>query len=193
MKHLFVSTFACLTVILNLLFASPAQAQPLVMVSFPGLPVAEATESAVDFIKKLEAEVLPQLESILTPEQRDQFKSAIADGTSFRKAFKSLTLTPDQKTQLGALLKSLPKKDAFASLTPAQKKQLFMKKKELFMPTPEELGEKISAGMKMGQEKAGKFMSGESGSSFMPSPADIVAKITAKMKMMQQKFQSTTE
>jgi Spy/CpxP family protein refolding chaperone len=193
MKRLFVSAFACLMVLLNWFSANPVQAQPLGMVSFPGLPIAEAVEGTIDFIKQLEAEVLPQLESILTPEQRDQFKSAVADGTSFRKAFKSLTLTPDQKSQLGTLLKSLPKKDAFASLTPDQKKQLFMKKKELFTPTPEEIGEKISAGIKVGQEKAGEFAAGASKNAFKPSPADIVAKITEKMKMMQTKFQPAVE
>ena len=72
----------------------------------------------------------------------------MGEGTAFRKAFKSLTLTPEQKTQLKAVFKDLPKKDAFASLTPEQKKELFLKKKQMFMPTPEEITEKINAGMK---------------------------------------------
>ncbi len=104
--------------------------------------------SSKNWLAQLEEEILPQLESIFTLEQREQFKVSIANGTSFCKAFKSLTLTPDQKTQLKTLLKSVSKKDALASLTLAQKQQLFMKKKKMFMPTSDEIADRINAGMK---------------------------------------------
>ncbi len=61
--------------------------------------------------------------------------------TSIRKAFKSAMLTPDQKTKLATVFKSLPQKDFFTSLTPEQKKQLFLKKKDLFIPTADEINE----------------------------------------------------
>lgn len=189
MKRLLISVCACAIFLANFVIANVAQASPLSAFSLPELPIAEVTEQPLDLIKKLEAEVLPEIEKIFSPEQLEKFRTSVAEGTSFRKAFKSLTLTPEQKTQLGSLLKSLPKKDAFASLTPDQKKQLFLKKKEMFKPTPEEIGEKISAGMKLAQEKGGSFAVGKEKSAFIPSPADIVAKITEKMKMAQGKAQ----
>lgn len=137
MKRILISSFACIMVLLNLVVAGAAQAQPLSAISFSVPNVALTGQN--DVLEQLKKDVLPQLESILTPEQRQQFKTAVADGTSFRKAFKSLSLNPDQKAKLGTLFKSLPKKDIFTSLTPEQKKQLFMNKKELFMPTPEEI------------------------------------------------------
>jgi hypothetical protein len=71
-----------------------------------------------------------------------------------------------------AVFKAIPKKDIFATLTPAQKKQLFLKNKQLFIPTAEEIGDKITAGMKMGKDK----------SPLAPSSESIVEKIKAKMK-----------
>jgi len=144
MKRRLVSLFACLMVLLNLGVAGAAQAQPLTTISLLSLQRIEPTEQQQELLKQLETNILPQVESILNPEQRERFKTAISDGTSFRKAFKSLSLTSEQKAELGKVFKSLPKKDIFTSLTPAQKQQLFMSKKEIFIPTPEEIGEKIN-------------------------------------------------
>jgi hypothetical protein len=105
------------------------------------------TQSDPDLMVELENEVLPQLESIFTSEQLEQFKTDVTSGMTFRKAFKALTLNPTQKTQLKTMLKSISKKDAFASLTPAQKKQLFLKQKAIFQPTSEEIIDKINTGM----------------------------------------------
>jgi hypothetical protein len=179
MKRLFVSIVACFMVLLSLTAAGGAQAQPLSAISLPGLQNFVPTEQQKELLTQLEAEVLPQIDTILSPEQQEQFKTAIADGTSFRKAFKSLALTSDQKAKLGALLKTLPKKDIFASLTPEQKKQFFTKKKEMFMPTPEEIGDKISEKMKLAKDKAGTFTS---------TPEDISDKITEKIKMGKSKM-----
>ena len=148
MKRKLVTIFACLMVLLNLVAIDVAQAQSLMEISLPGLQNIKLAEPQVDLKKQLETDILPQLESILTSEQCDQFKSEISEGSSLRKAFKSMSLTPDQKDKLADVFKSLPKKDVFATLTPEQKKALFMKKKELFMPTPEEISEKINEMMK---------------------------------------------
>ena len=179
MRRLLISAFACAIVVLGFLSVGAAQAGSIVGISFPTLHFAEVaaeTATAKDLMTQLETEVLPQLENILSPEQRETFKTSVADGTSFRKAFKSLTLTPGQKAQLKTLLKSMPKQDAFASLTPDQKKKLFMKNKELFIPTPEEITEKISAGMK---KKEG----------LIPTPEEIGEKINAGMKAAKAKME----
>lgn len=150
MKRILVSIFACAIIVFNLVVAGIAQAQPITAISFPSLQLAKLTEptETKDLMTLLETEIIPRIENVLTPAQREQFKTAVGEGTPFRKAFKSLMLTPEQKTQLKAVFKDLPKKDAFASLTPEQKQELFLKKKEMFMPTPEEITEKINAGMK---------------------------------------------
>ena len=148
----------------------------------PAAPVAEVaapkpTDEATNLLTKLETEIIPQIESVLTPEQQAEFATKVAAGTSFRKAFKAVTLTPAQKTKLSAVFKAIPKKDIFATLTPAQKKQLFLKNKQLFIPTAEEIGDKITAGMKMAKDKSPLAQSSES----------IVEKIKAKMKAAEAK------
>jgi Spy/CpxP family protein refolding chaperone len=101
---------------------------------------ATVVETGVDAIDQLKTTILPQIQNILTPEQQKQLETTvISDKGSIRKAFKSLMLTPDQKTKLAAVFKSLPKKEIFTAMTPAQKRQFFMTKKEIFLPTPEEI------------------------------------------------------
>lgn len=140
MKRLLVSIFACLIVLLNLVVASTAQAQSLTAAS-PSATV-EQSKAREEVTEKLKTQLLPELESILTPEQRDALESAVVEEKmSLRKAFKSMALSSDQKTKLAAVFKSLPKKDFLNSLTPEQKKEFFMKKKEMFIPTAEEIAE----------------------------------------------------
>lgn len=142
MKRLLMSIFACLIVLLNLVVASTAQAQSLIAASSISSATVEQTKPQEDIIEKVKTQFLPQIESILTPEQSVQLESAVVEEkTSLRKAFKSIMLTPDQKTKLATVFKSLPKKDFFASLTPEEKKQFFMKKKEMFMPAADEIAD----------------------------------------------------
>jgi Spy/CpxP family protein refolding chaperone len=133
-------------VLLSLAITNPAQAQLMANVAVAS-EVAAATETVQDWLTQLEKDVLPKLETILSPEQQKQFKSFIGEGRSFRKTFKSLTLTPQQKTQIKDLLSRLPKKDAFASLTLEQKKRMFLKRQEMFKPTPADITGKINQGM----------------------------------------------
>lgn len=175
MKRIFVPLLVTLMLVCNLIFTIPAQANSFLATT--SSTAATPTKSQEEFLEQLKTQLLPQIESILTPEQRDQVATAMAEGkTSLRKVFKSITLTPEQKTKLAAIFKSSPAKDAFASMTPEQKKQLFMKKKEFFMPTPEEISEKISAGM-------------EKKSAFMPSPEEISQKISDGLKMIKSKLE----
>lgn len=147
MKRRLLSLIVCVMLLLNLAIR-PLHAQSLSLVIPPLYLADAATSSPNDLITQLETKILPELEKILFPDQIEQFKTSVANGSSFRKAFKSLMLKPEQKTQLKSLLSSMTKKDAFASLTPEQKKQLFLKKKEMFMPTSEEITDKINADMK---------------------------------------------
>ncbi|MFM7426644.1 MAG: hypothetical protein ACKO7W_16895 [Elainella sp.] len=168
MIRILVVLFACLVVVANLFGAGAAQAQPLLQFSFPGLNQIELTPEQRAAVNQLEDEIIPQIESLLRPDQLDDFKAQLDEGKSFRKAFKSLTLTPEQKTALASLIKSLPKSDAFATLTSDQKRAYFLSRKSLFKPTAEEIVAKIKAG---GKEEGG-----------MPSLEEITEKIKAGMK-----------
>lgn len=64
-----------------------------------------------------------QMNNILTPEQREQLKTAMQNRQGKRNAFDSLNLTDDQKTQLRAIRES-KKTQMEAVLTDEQKQQL---------------------------------------------------------------------
>jgi peptidoglycan hydrolase CwlO-like protein len=141
MKRFLVSILVCLIVLFSVtpsVHAATLSSIPSVATSVM-LGVEQAQE---DVMEQLKEKVLPQIQKILTPEQQEQLEDAIVEGkSSMRKAFKSLTLTPEQKTKLATVFKSLPKKEMFTAMSPDQKRQFFMKKKEFFKPTPEEIAE----------------------------------------------------
>lgn len=136
MKRFFLPILASLVVFLG--FTNIVQAQPLSNVS----SIMLAVELQKDAMAQLKEKMLPQIQNMLTAEQEDQLETAMTSGKiSMRKAFKSLSLTTAQKKQLATVFKTLPKKELFSSMTPEQKREFFMKKKELFIPTPEEIAE----------------------------------------------------
>lgn len=147
MKRLFV--WLCLGILVLLSWGmpvSPVQAQPM-QLSLPSLKTSSTQGSSEEqkaLFEQIQERVMPEIEAILYPEQYKQLETAINQGMSLRKAFKSLNLTPEEKTKLVALFKSIPKSSMFASLTPEQKKQLFLKKKEFFKPTVEEIQDKMN-------------------------------------------------
>ncbi|MDX2097108.1 MAG: hypothetical protein SFW36_04975 [Leptolyngbyaceae cyanobacterium bins.59] len=204
MKSWLLSIFVSLLLLLN--FAIPNVSQALADEVLPEVVQVEPASSAIDApatvaaspvddrMQQLNATVLPQMAEILSPEQCDQVVAEIKAGKSFRKAFKGLALTPDQKYQLANILKALPQKDMLASLTPEQKKQFFLKKKEGFMPTPEEISEKISAGMKMKTQFApeGVSPSMKEKGKFVPTPEEIAKKISDGRAKAKAKLESAT-
>ncbi len=132
MKRFFVAILASLIIVLGI--TNWVQISPAIAAT------ATAVETGVDAIEQLKTTILPQIKSILSPEQQQQLETAVVtDKSSIRKAFKSLMLSPDQKTKLAAVFKSLPKKEIFTAMTPAQKRQFFMTKKEIFLPNTEEI------------------------------------------------------
>lgn len=188
MKYFLISLLAMALMLINPTVVDATPAQPLV--ANAPFYLAQTAEPVQDLITRLETEILPQIEAILTPEQREALQVDVSEGgASLRKALKSLSVTPEQKSQLKALIKSLPKDDAFATLTPEERKQFFLKKKEFFMPTAEEISEKISNKMKFAKEK-GSFMGKDD---FMPTAEEISEKISAKMKMLKSKIETQLE
>jgi hypothetical protein len=171
MLRKFLAVVLCTLVSLTLV-ASPASAKPFPF-SLPFFNDIDLTTGQESLIEDLQSKFIPELENILFPEQREKFEQAIQDGLSLRKAFKSMALTSQQKTDLAAAMKAMPKGEMFAALTPDQKKEVFMKKKEMFMPTPEEIVEKIKAGM----ESKETFLPDAPGSEMAPTPEEIAEKI----------------
>lgn len=166
---------------------SPAQAGGLPF-SLPWVNDLDLSADQQEFIEQLESKYIPQIEEILFPDQEEKFEKAIQDGYSLRKAFRSMSLTSEQKSELAATIKTIPKQELFAALTPEQKKELFMSKKEMFMPTPEDIAEKIRAGM---ESKAG-FNPDAPVSEFMPTPEEIAEKIKIGMNKKKE-FMPTME
>jgi hypothetical protein len=143
--------------------------------SLPWFQDIDLTEEQQAFMQQLENKYLPEMEDILFPEQREKFEEVMQEGYSIRKAFHEMYLTPEQKTELASVIRQFPKGQVFASLTPEQKKELFMKKKEMFIPTAEEIQEKIKAGMEAKEE----FAPDAPGSEFAPTAEEIAEKIKA--------------
>ncbi|GAP95246.1 hypothetical protein [Leptolyngbya sp. NIES-2104] len=152
MKRILVSVLACVMMGLSFAVAPLAHAIPL-------FAAVEAPPTTTDPLAELKAKIVPQLEAILTPEQRTQLEDAIANGTSVKKAFKSIALTPEQKGKVGMMMKSVPK-DYFTSLTPAQKRELFMQKKDFFMTSGKA---KAEAAMQAASEKVEEVTKAASG------------------------------
>lgn len=148
----------------------PVQAKTM---GLPWLQGLDLTTDQQELMEQLESEYVPKIEAVLFPDQRAKFEQAIEDGYSLRKAFKSMALTKEQKSELSATMKAVPTQELFAALTPEQKKEVFMKKKELFMPTPDEIVEKIEAGMKAKE----KFAPDAPGSEMAPTAEEIGEKI----------------
>lgn len=139
----------CLIVFLGLIPTASAQAQSFQIkqpiIAIFGLGEKTMTLEEEDAIyEKLKNDFFPVIVKVLTPEQRTLFKTALEEKGSIRKAFKKVPLTPRQKEQLSAAFKTISKDNILASLTPTQKIQLFIKKKELFRSSLEEIAEKIS-------------------------------------------------
>ncbi|KPQ36676.1 MAG: LTXXQ motif [Phormidesmis priestleyi Ana] len=155
-------------------------------------PSASKQEAPKDTVTLLKTTVMPQLLAILTPEQLETFETNISNGSSFRKTFKTLMLTSDQKRGIKTVLSTIPKKDTFASLTPTEKKKLFLEKKESFMPTSEEIIDKINAGMegegetvsKAVQDKIEKGLKARD--TFKPSAKTIMEKIEAGIESVKE-------
>lgn len=181
---------------LGVVSVDSANAAPTVLSTPPSYLAAASTPSETDFVTQLEREILPQIEKIFNVEQWEKFQANIADGMSFRKAFKSLMLSPEQKAQVKTVLSSATKKDALASLSPEQKKKLFLKKKEMFMPTAEEVTEKIEAsfkdkGLELPAAVKEKIDAGlKRKDSFIPSPGVITEKIEAGMSAIQKQLEN---
>ncbi|MGC1308721.1 MAG: hypothetical protein WA885_15960 [Phormidesmis sp.] len=189
MKRILISIATCLVIfIASLTIASEAYASGFSPANVRSAYfTTAATAGMPEVLKKIKSDVVPQLTEILTPQQLEMFESGISSGSSFRKTFKSLMLTSEQKHEIKAVLATVPRRDAFAALTPMEKKELFLKKKEAFMPSSEEIIDRINTGKGEGgtvsKEVQDKIEQGiKARDTYMPSSESIVDKIKAGVK-----------
>lgn len=149
MIRLLFSIFIAFTLFFGLTPNGVVQAQPLPVhqpiIAIFGIGEPAITPEDEDALyEKLKTKFFPAVAKILTPEQRKLFLQALEEKGNIRKAFKTVPLTPEQKMELSQTIKAMPKDQFLATLNPAQRKQLFLKKKELFKPTLDEITERIS-------------------------------------------------
>ncbi|MBD2461594.1 Spy/CpxP family protein refolding chaperone [Oscillatoria sp. FACHB-1407] len=64
-----------------------------------------------------------ELEALLTPDQREQFRTTLQNGSSFRSAVRSMNLSEDQRTQLRSIFQST-QEQVTAILTEEQRQQV---------------------------------------------------------------------
>jgi len=91
-----------------------------------GIPTPEQlnlTTQQEASLSQIRVQSLAQLERILSPEQRDQFKAALLQGKDLRGAIAAMNLTPDQQNQLRQTIQSI-RTQIDSTLTPGQKQQL---------------------------------------------------------------------
>lgn len=168
---------------------NPVQASNLSMTPTLGFSLFSFSSNGdeTSALKQLKSEVMPKLGDILTPRQQKIFEDRISSGESFRRTFRSLMLTPDQKRKIKSVINTIPRKDAFAALSPMEKKELFLKKKEAFMPSSEEIINKIEASSPEGrgvpEAVKDKIKKGvEMRDTFMPTSEEIMDKVKAGME-----------
>jgi len=95
------------------------------MAQFPSQRPGARAELTQQLRSKFQ-QVRNQLASILSPEQQDQFRVAIAQGKPMREAIAAMNLSPEQQTQLKQVLQAagMPTPEQL-NLTPQQEAKLY--------------------------------------------------------------------
>lgn len=177
---------ACLTIwiCLMVMFTPIFPVQPSL-----AFPIIGATGSQSNpFLDNLEAEILPELETILNPEQKTAFDAALETG-SLREAIEAATLTIEQEEQLDTAVKSALKAKVNA-LSPAEKQEFFINQKAAFLKSKDQFMPDLTAI----NEKKKAFMPdfkaiSEKKKAFMP---DLTA-INEKKKAFMPEVETTTQ
>ncbi|MEE3717361.1 Spy/CpxP family protein refolding chaperone [Tumidithrix elongata RA019] len=94
----------------------------------PDLGLTEQQKTQLDQIRK---STRAQIEGIVTPDQKQQVKTAIDNGEDFREAMDSV-LSSEQKTQIRAIMQA-SRKQMQAVLTPEQQQKMRQHMQQQFM------------------------------------------------------------
>ncbi|WP_052754501.1 hypothetical protein [Calothrix sp. 336/3] len=118
-KNLLLTVACGTSLLLTPLMGNPANAQSKIQIPMG----VEFTPQQEAQFTQIRLQTRNQIQNILTEQQREEFKAAIARGEGVRKAIANLNLSPEQKTQLQELFKSVHTQVA-NTLTPEQKQQI---------------------------------------------------------------------
>ncbi len=102
---------------------------------FPILSGVEMTTQQKIQLAELSSQTLNQAEKIVTSQQRDQFRKALADGKGFGEALAAMDITSDQQTQLKTLFSST-QTQLISLLTPAQRQQILENMRSILQLAP---------------------------------------------------------
>jgi periplasmic protein CpxP/Spy len=90
------------------------------------MPVLEQLDLTPDQetqMAEVRRDTLAQLETIVSAEQRETFKSKMTEGATLREAIASMNLSEDQRTQVRATFQAA-RQEAQTILTPAQQEEV---------------------------------------------------------------------
>jgi periplasmic protein CpxP/Spy len=105
-----------------LLLPAITQAQDTGVQSFPVIAQLNLTTDQEAKLAEIRQDTQTQLENILTAEQRQIFKTQMAQGATLRESIAAMTPSDEQRTQLRATFQSA-RQSASAVLTPEQRQQ----------------------------------------------------------------------
>jgi Spy/CpxP family protein refolding chaperone len=97
---------------------------------FPLLSGIELTAQQKIQLADLGSQALTQMEQIVTQEQRNQFRTALADGKGFGAALAAMNITSQQQTQLQGVFRSA-QTQLISTLTPTQRQQILQNMRTL--------------------------------------------------------------
>jgi periplasmic protein CpxP/Spy len=132
MKRQLLSILAVVAAIVVLLSPIAANAEPLMGSQMlpPMLSGIELTQQQETQLTQLRSQTRAQMESILTPEQQNQLKAALARGEGMPNAIASINLSPEQKTQLQTIFQST-RTQMVNIITPEQRQQILQNVRSL--------------------------------------------------------------
>jgi Spy/CpxP family protein refolding chaperone len=99
-----------------------AQTTPLTQM-FPALSGVTLTQEQQTQLEQLSQQTLPEVENVLTDEQRSQFQAGLEKGKGVRVALLSVNPSAQQQKQIRDILQA-KKTQITKTLTPQQKKQV---------------------------------------------------------------------
>jgi ADP-heptose:LPS heptosyltransferase len=122
MNHNYIA--AITTSIVALTVTMPAVATPVALTQlFPALAGVELQPAQKTSLEQLSQQDLPQIKSVLSPDQVRQFDAALDRGQSVRMALSSFDLPKPQRLKLARKLQSM-RSQLTQILTPEQQQQV---------------------------------------------------------------------
>ena len=70
----------------------------------PGFAGVELTQTQKDQMEQIRRDTRAQIEQLLTPQQREQFKTAMQNRQGGRAAFAAMNLSPEQQTKMQTII-----------------------------------------------------------------------------------------